>query len=337
MPTRPLWRWPMSHRNRESGDAWPMLLQMTDYAYPFELNVSHIGYMARSLIEDGGWTRTGAVFANCFYIETPGAWVCVTGSSVAMGPLALRCDLPGRMDWRSCGVRAGMAAFAGPTAICLPPLFRLPLSEASTWTPAAVPHWAPKSLRCGLRYLVGWMNEHRHTNEGLIHFIQPESHEKPLSAAAVRAHGHVVHFRRWLLAVVADNGDAKNFPFSAIDGLFGLGPGLTPSGDDFLGGAIIGLQLIGRLTAAAQLFDAIRAKPANCSNPISRSHLAASANGSCNEWIHATLNAILACDTESLLSNLDRIGQIGHTSGWDTLAGAVTVFRVQAECNHPDS
>lgn len=310
---------------------------MADYAYPFEFNVSHIGHMARSLIEGVGWTCTGAVFASSFYIETPGAWVCVTGSSVAMGPLALRCDLPGRMDWRSCGLRVGMAAFAGPAVICLPPLFRLPVSEASTWTPAAVPSWTPESLRRGIRYLVGWMVEHRHTNEGLSHFIQSQSHEKPQSTAAVRAHGHIVHFRRWLFTVVADHGDARNSPSSAIDGLCGLGPGLTPSGDDFLGGAIIGLQLIGRHTAAAQLFDAIRAKPENFSNPISRSHLAASANGSCNEWIHATLNAILAGDSELLLSNLDRIGQIGHTSGWDTLAGAVTVFRVQAERNNPDS
>ena len=42
------------------------------------------------------------------------------------------------------------------------------------------------------------------------------------------------------------------------------------------------------------------------------------------------VNAVLAGDRNVLASRLVSISQVGHCSGWDTLAGAVMVLRVLA-------
>jgi len=42
------------------------------------------------------------------------------------------------------------------------------------------------------------------------------------------------------------------------------------------------------------------------------------------------VNAVLAGDHDALASRLVSISQVGHSSGWDTLAGAVMVLRVLA-------
>ena len=64
--------------------------------------------------------------------------------------------------------------------------------------------------------------------------------------------------------------------------------------------------------------------------PISRLHLAAALDGESSERLHVMVNAVLAGDHDVLASRLVLISQVGHSSGWDTLAGAVMVLRVLA-------
>ena len=117
-----------------------------------------------------------------------------------------------------------------------------------------------------------------------------------------------------------------------IDRLIGLGHGLTPSGDDFLGGAMIGLQLVGRSDLSKLLFENVEGKVALRSNAISAAHLAAAAEGAGGEWLHGALNGILTGDVELLPTALTNVGRMGHTSGLDALAGAITVFREWLAC-----
>ena len=119
---------------------------------------------------------------------------------------------------------------------------------------------------------------------------------------------------------------------AAIDQLIGLGHGLTPSGDDFLGGAMIGLQLVGRSDLSDLLFEIVERKVTLRSNAISAAHLAAAAEGAGGEWLHAALNGTLAGDVGLLPTALANVGRMGHTSGSDALAGAITVFREWLAC-----
>jgi len=112
--------------------------------------------------------------------------------------------------------------------------------------------------------------------------------------------------------------------------LVGLGPGLTPSGDDLLGGAMIALQALGVDVAARALADRVLARARTGTSAISSAHLSAAAEGSGALALHQAITALARGDACRLRAALDRVGRVGATSGWDGLAGAVLVFKAYA-------
>ncbi len=100
------------------------------------------------------------------------------------------------------------------------------------------------------------------------------------------------------------------------ENLIGLGPGLTPSGDDYLGGMLIALRLATRGGQADALWRWLEPRLASRTSAISAAHLAAAASGEGHEALH-----------EALAGDPTRLGSVGHCSGWDALAGAGAVLR----------
>jgi hypothetical protein len=100
--------------------------------------------------------------------------------------------------------------------------------------------------------------------------------------------------------------------------LIGLGPGLTPSGDDYFGGVMVALHQGGRASHAASLWRWLEPRLASRTSAISAAHLAAAAKGEAHEALHDVLDGGL---------DLDALDAVGHCSGWDALAGAVAVLR----------
>jgi hypothetical protein len=123
-----------------------------------------------------------------------------------------------------------------------------------------------------------------------------------------------------LAAWLASPGSGLFDGVPGVAGLLGLGPGLTPSGDDVLGGAMIALTRHGRVAAAEKLHAAVRSFSGH-TNEISMAHLEMAAQGQGAETL-LRFSDSLAADgpTEALLSGLSRIG---HSSGWDMALGAV--------------
>jgi hypothetical protein len=111
---------------------------------------------------------------------------------------------------------------------------------------------------------------------------------------------------------------AGNALRSEAEGLIGLGPGLTPSGDDYLGGMLVALRLSARVPQADALWRWLEPRLAGRTSAISAAHLAAAAAGEAHEALHVALTGKW---------NLDALSAVGHCSGWDALAGAVAVLR----------
>jgi len=107
--------------------------------------------------------------------------------------------------------------------------------------------------------------------------------------------------------------------------LLGLGPGLTPSGDDYLGGLLIGLRTFGRAADADALWAWLGPRSSTRTSLISAAHLAAAAEGEAHESLHACLDALGEGTIAGWPGRLDRLGSIGHCSGWDGLAGVLAV------------
>ena len=107
--------------------------------------------------------------------------------------------------------------------------------------------------------------------------------------------------------------------------LLGLGPGLTPSGDDYLGGLLIGLRVFGRATDADALWAWLGAQSLTLTSLISAAHLAAAAEGEAHESLHACLDALGEGSVSAWPERLDWLGSVGHCSGWDGLAGVLAM------------
>ena len=125
----------------------------------------------------------------------------------------------------------------------------------------------------------------------------------------------------------------------AVRGLIGLGPGLTPSGDDLLGGLMValistaGCDILGANSvsyAAGIRHSAMIRELANCiannapqgTNRISIAMLGSAVLGVGNDAQHQLLNSIFQPEYESNQIEVAlRLAQIGHTSGWDSLVG----------------
>jgi Protein of unknown function (DUF2877) len=107
--------------------------------------------------------------------------------------------------------------------------------------------------------------------------------------------------------------------------LIGLGSGVTPSGDDYLGGVMLALQHVHRQTQARGLWRWLEPRLARTS-PISAAYLAAAAAGEGHEALHAALEHLFQ-RKPGWSTALDRLGAIGHCSGWDALAGAAAVAK----------
>jgi hypothetical protein len=100
--------------------------------------------------------------------------------------------------------------------------------------------------------------------------------------------------------------------------LIGLGPGLTPSGDDYLGGMLVALRLTGRSMQAEGLWRWLQPRLKARTSAISAAHLAAAAAGEAHEALHRVLGGD---------PDLEGLDGVGHCSGWDALAGAVAVLK----------
>lgn len=119
-----------------------------------------------------------------------------------------------------------------------------------------------------------------------------------------------------------DEKDASGID-QAIFGVIGLGPGLTPSGDDFLLGMICCGHVPGAPFAAyADVFSSSVLQHRLRTNDLSYAALLHGANGQMRECIAECINALMyEGDTAALHMAIDRVIQIGSTSGSDICAG----------------
>ncbi|MGH7333165.1 MAG: DUF2877 domain-containing protein [Candidatus Rokuibacteriota bacterium] len=111
---------------------------------------------------------------------------------------------------------------------------------------------------------------------------------------------------------------------AAADRLLGLGPGLTPAGDDFVGGVLFARNRVGGAASAdwRQAGSMLVARARQRTNLISITLLTDLAEGHGHEPLHDLAEALerRAGDSHAL-DALHRLAGIGHSSGWDLLAG----------------
>ena len=143
----------------------------------------------------------------------------------------------------------------------------------------------------------------------------------------------ISNLKRWLGRALRDPSGNTDPDICKWMRLLGLGPGLTPSGDDLIGGMMLALHRLGQLSNLRSLSDAVAMVLDERTNSISAAHLRSAMEGMGSDAVHRAMDAILAGNRKGICIGLEEIAKVGHTSGWDTLAGVVIVIRLWLEIN----
>lgn len=234
------------------------------------------------------------------------------------GPLNVVTDAPMKTSWQASGLRVGDPVTFGSHHIQFGFRFRFELTLMTQWTPQfsdnkGVPLHSLKPLRA--------YYDVQRPSDGLAGHVFDAT-----PSALPQARWPLEELTSWLEQQLGEPGTIT--PCPPVSELLGMGPGLTPSGDDFLGAMMITLRWLDEHILADALASTIGELAAAATNPISAQHLVAAAEGYGSAALHDLLKAIGENSTQHQSLALKNLTNIGHSSGWDALAGVYTTLKV---------
>lgn len=281
------------------------------------IGVDVIGVDARRVLAPGRG-EIAAVFRRSFYVRMAGGLACGGFPEIGRGPLNfLFTAVPG--DWRLL-LAPGQPVTVEQNLLRLGDLPPVDLGRAKVWMPEPFPDWSPASLAAGLAALEGLLADFPPPAEGLGCFAYKDAMPRDIVARALAL--PLGRYLRWLA------GGCRVDAAPGLEELIGAGPGLTPSGDDFLAGGLLGLHAIQRGDLLGRVWAELRPKLRHGTHEISAAHLSCAARGWLSEAQHGLLNALLAGSASALSVGIQALSGDSHTSSWDGLAGIASTLRI---------
>ena len=285
-----------------------------------------IGSVARRELESALFGRVTAVFEHSVYLEVNGSWICLADANLGFGPLTVSVKSKYGREWIN-SFRVGRLVKLSPVGISIDDFTIISTKGVRSWHPPKRPAWTKNSLMLGLRELET-LTQVKVPAEGLARFIFESPDRFPASEESQTAEHSIGILKNWLKEYFEFQMPIKPDK-EAVSELLGLGPGLTPSGDDFLGGMLIALHYCGEKSVQKHLYTQVESL-LDSTGPVSSAHLKAAGLGEGSQSLHQVLNMLLEGNETQLELGIDSINQIGHTSGWDALAGVALVLHQMA-------
>jgi hypothetical protein len=307
--------------------------------------IARAGVLARKICRRGGRGEVAAVFERCLYVRIGDEFLCIGGPAIGNGPLTLIASV--RVS--DLGLHRGEGASISERGIALGGLL-FDLDQCETWRP---PRWAVPNVWPGdIGAAIARRAATESPPDGLAYALFA-AHTTPLARVA---RPRVARFETWLSEQIRGSSCPAKAGHPAISGseilsrrrrlldrppartmtndglsanavasLIGLGPGLTPSGDDFLMGALALLDALGQTKIHAALAQAVTDTAPALASPLSACFLRAAAAGHVGESLYDAVASVLSGNVDAAVAAARRVG---HTSGWDMLAGVATTLRI---------
>ena len=281
---------------------------------PLVVPVNSIGAAAYRVL-DGNLVRPFAAFERCAYVEAPvGKIACIGDATIGDGPLNA---IVAQDYYLSQILRPGagidIAAELNKSKLWQSGTADRQAPDLSSWTLSQLRRSIlPFALDQGLSPLLPLL-------------LAGEDLSAPSQPLLARAWPAVRALGAWLRA---SKTQVCPVPRQVAD-LIGLGPGLTPSGDDVLGGCLVALRRRGHPETAQQLSDCVLPVACWTTGRISLAHLECAAEGSGHAALHAVIETLLDGSAENLVDQLSILDRVGHSSGWDALVGVVLALTAE--------
>jgi hypothetical protein len=265
------------------------------------VRICAIGWRAQAALDAGGEVRVLAALAASTYID-------VAGEVLWIGPT----EAPAHA--RAIHVAVGVNGAAAGDVLPVPRTGAL-----QPWRPAPGPtsSVAATALRRGATRLLPRMAS-LGAPRGFGAWLLGAPLEFPFATAGARADA----------LADACTADDPECAVGAARALVGLGPGLTPAGDDLTGGAFFARALLARAgvidaTAWGEAAAAVRTAAARLTHPIGVALLGDLLAGEGWAPLHELAAALAQDDDGAALRAAARLTSLGHSSGWDLLAGFI--------------
>ena len=284
--------------------------------------VIEVGVLARRALRSGRRGRIVAVFERSLYAVLDDGWICIGVTDLGSGPLHLLCTgIEPRL------LVPGQEVAIVDTMLLVDGMRFAGFETASVWAPPPSPEWTLDSLRTGLA-MVDQIWRRLPVEQGLAASGGAEPPARPSRVLAAAAPGLAALRRLIEAGLRGERCVPRDYP--EIVELIGLGPGLTPSGDDLIGGALVALAGLGRLATRDALWKTCRAHLGR-TNEISAAHLHSAVLGFAAAALHEAIDATIGGRVDRIKSAVAALSRIGQSSGLDAFAGALMVLRA-IEC-----
>jgi Protein of unknown function (DUF2877) len=279
--------------------------------------IRRAGVVAAEFCRTPACADVAAVFERSFHLRCGDLFVCVGEPAIGNGPLTLIAD----MRATRLGLRPGQPVRIAENRIAIGAV-TFTCEGCEPWHPPRWPRAAAPGTLAEAHAAVVRRAVADAPAEGFGRALAGAS--LPGDALARVARRRLAGLRSWLVESMA----ARSAPADPVRDLVGLGPGLTPSGDDVLVGALALLDARAECDAVAgamraSLARAIRGLPPGLTSPLSHCFLRVAASGHVGEGLHA---AVSSCVTGDVDATIAAVRDIGHSSGWDMMAGMVTAL-----------
>ena len=280
------------------------------------MRVSSWGRLAARFAARHSQARVIAQFERSVHVEADGEVICLVAKALGDGPLnAVVEDVP---QWPCVGATVGFVGASARHCVAHEQL-RVDCTAAQDWRPPQPARVAPLPLRREALAMLQALANSQAPEDGLAR----PAFDVPAVATPVSrmARPRIERLRCWLL-------DPSAPPPTD---LIGLGPGLTPSGDDLLCGLLMALHVSGSSSARHALAPGVLDAAPAMTSALSNAFLRAAAQGEGSEVLHRLINAIVEGTVGDMASLVAAVGRIGHTSGWDAMAGAALALAIDCE------
>ena len=295
------------------------------------IEASSVGCIAYSHLKEGGEGKVHGVFDDAINILFATGLVSLVPDPVERGPLNVTLKLPaGTHNLSFFEIRAGDKVGVYDSTLKLGDRYLISFGSAPIYSPRqkfTLPMLADDAIEANLEFarktalLFGNMS-----GLGALLALTRSGAGKVktgnLNIFASAALPRIVRLEH------AFRAEEKSALTDAIDGLIGLGPGLTPSSDDMLAGLVLLCVLYAKNRSGARRASRLIARVAAEETPgkttiLSEEHLRQAASGRGNEPIMRLCTALLTGRQELVERETKRVLAIGETSGTDTVLGIV--------------
>lgn len=285
--------------------------------------------LARDALHDGATWTVHSVFARAFnLVRADGVLVGVVAWPAPHGPATLVVDAGDAPDAAFTDrLVPGMAAIVVGSTLTVGGVLSIDLSAATLWEPSARALTVTPAELARRIAIVTSIAVAEAPGGGFVPL---------LSGLAIPESGDLVVERaRQLLGTLLRTIREEDWQTAAgaARDLSGLGPGLTPSGDDALAGLVLGLRA-GRGTLPRPLQAAIALAVVGRTTDLAAARVQHAAAGHADEAVHNLLAALVSGPAENLDRATRALLAYGHSSGADTLVGLLAGLTLSMEQRH---